>query len=211
MRCLGVLGGEFIGEEPLRIWAESCSLVLAADGGYRHLSLAGIRPDAIVGDLDSVHEDALSSGLKVIPYPDQDRSDAEKLLIEAQRQGAREVVMICAHGGRIDHLLAVFFAAARVSVSVRFVFPFEHGLMVRAGFEGRFSTGAEKRISLLPVAGECHISLSGCAWPISQRTLKPDDFWSLSNASTEESISLEVHQGQCLLMVEADPGVLPAW
>ena len=211
MRCLGVLGGESIGEEALRIWATASDLIIAADGGYRHLRSVVIPPDLIIGDMDSVGNlDDVDPKLIQIDE-DQDRSDLEKLFTTAKRNGAREVVLICAHGGRMDHFLASFSAAIATDFSVRWVLPNEHVVLLRPGFSGMFSTGGAKRLSLMPLDGTCRVSTQGLQWNLNQDELEVGHFWSLSNKSVRETIYVEVYGGFLVLMVENLPEVIPEW
>jgi thiamine pyrophosphokinase len=68
-------------------------LIIAADGGTHHCLGLGIRPQVVIGDLDSVREDELealsASGTEIITYPERkDFTDLELALLEAQKRGA---------------------------------------------------------------------------------------------------------------------------
>lgn len=211
MRCLGVLGGEFSGAEALRMWSEACDLVIAADGGLRHLRAANLRPDLLVGDLDSAGNVYDIDPKHIYKDDDMDRSDLEKLFTLAKRHKVREVVLICAHGGRMDHFLASFSAAVATDFSVRWVLPEEHVLLLRPGFSGVFSTGGDKLISLMPIDGVCQVTARGFQWPLNHSELQVGRFWSLSNRSVDESIFVEVYGGFLALMVQHSPETLPSW
>ena len=87
-------------------------LVIAADGGALKAELLGLRPDVVIGDLDSLSQGKLAeleaTGAEVVRHPmDKDASDTELAVLEAVRRGATEIVIVAALGGlRFDHALA---------------------------------------------------------------------------------------------------------
>jgi len=82
------------------------SQVLGVDGGTRHLLKAGIKPNMVIGDLDSIGPYLGEVfALKVpmlISYPDKDFTDGERAL---QLSESVPVVFIGTWGKEIDHLL----------------------------------------------------------------------------------------------------------
>lgn len=211
MRLLGVLGGDGIGHEALAAWVEASDIIVAADGGVHHLERISVVPQLIVGDMDSV---PLMHGYAtelIVIDEDEDRSDLEKLLSAAKGFGADQVVLICIHGGRMDHFLASFSVAIASNLNIRWVLPEEHVVLLRPGFQGRFSTGSAKRISLIPIEGECTVRSQGLRWELTDTALVMGQHVSLSNVSTAEAISLQVSGGHLALMVEQVPSEVPPW
>ena len=63
--------------------------VVAVDGGYYGCRVAGITPDLLIGDMDSVDaEDLIDARHKTIVHPlaEQDTTDLEKACIMCKRQ-----------------------------------------------------------------------------------------------------------------------------
>jgi thiamine pyrophosphokinase len=87
-------------------------LVIAADGGALKAELAGLTPDLVVGDADSLTPQSIdrlrSQGIEVQVHPqDKAESDTELCLREAVRRGATTVVILGALGGlRFEHSVA---------------------------------------------------------------------------------------------------------
>ena len=87
-------------------------MVIAADSGAQAALQYGIVPAYIVGDLDSLDEQALADarerGSQVIPaQPEKDETDTELAVLVALKHGATEITLLGALGGsRIDHTLA---------------------------------------------------------------------------------------------------------
>lgn len=85
--------------------------LIAADGGLRHLRALDLAPHVLIGDFDSVEPAervALEAqGAQLVVHPtDKDQTDLELALLHAQAEGAREILVVGAFGGRLDHTLA---------------------------------------------------------------------------------------------------------
>ena len=99
-------------------------LICAADSGLDAVLAAGLKPDGIVGDMDSVSDISLLEHYPadtVERYPaDKDDSDTELGLDWLRRRGCRDIVLIGGGEGRLDHSLAIL------------------GLFTRSGAPGRW-------------------------------------------------------------------------
>jgi len=114
---LGIVftGGE--GPEPRTLkkrlgdLAEGMALVIAADSGLELAEAAGIKPDWIVGDMDSLDSrDRLAHYPKdrVICYPvDKDYTDTEIALSLLWEKGCEEAWIVGGGGGRLDHIFGI--------------------------------------------------------------------------------------------------------
>jgi len=100
--CYIVSAGDCTG---INILKEENDIVIAADGGLKYLEKAGVTPDVILGDFDSLG--FKPEGANVISYcPEKDDTDtmlAVKLGIE---KGFKEFIIYGALGGRLDHTIA---------------------------------------------------------------------------------------------------------
>lgn len=102
-RCFIFAAGTFFG---LRERPEPGDLVIAADAGYRVCLAAGVTPDVILGDFDSM--EAPEAGGRILRLPvekdDTDTMAAVKLGLE---QGCTVFYLYGGTGGkRLDHTLA---------------------------------------------------------------------------------------------------------
>jgi thiamine pyrophosphokinase len=110
VKAIVVAGGDAVPEDAAHL--DGADLLIAADSGAAWLAGADRRPDALIGDMDSI-EPALfarlaADGMEIERYPeDKDASDAELAVERAVNSGADEVVILGALGGeRLDHELA---------------------------------------------------------------------------------------------------------
>jgi thiamine pyrophosphokinase len=96
--------------------ADHSDLLIAVDGGTKHLTALGLKPDILVGeiDTDAPNETLKGSGIVRIPCPpDKNKSDVEAAVQYAFEQGCEQVVLLEAIGGRLDYTLKNVALAAR--------------------------------------------------------------------------------------------------
>jgi thiamine pyrophosphokinase len=176
-------------------WAKSADVILAADGGANPLRAMNITPHITLGDFDSIEEVPLDG----IRLPDQNTSDFDKLLAEADARSYHRLTVCNAEGDLPDHFLASLYSAARSEVDVRFAF--RRGLgHVLCGFVARdFSVPKGARVSLLPLEECTGVTLGGVRWELENAVLKPRGLVSLSNVAERDSIHVELATGACFL------------
>ncbi|MBR5137498.1 MAG: thiamine diphosphokinase [Clostridia bacterium] len=79
--------------------------VIAADAGYLHLKQLGIKPDLIVGDMDSLDE--APAGVQITKYPSvKDDTDTLLAVKIGLDKGYKEFRIFAGTGGRLDHTIA---------------------------------------------------------------------------------------------------------
>ena len=103
MTCYIVGAGEFYGE----LCPVSGDLVIAADGGFDTLAKLGIKPNILIGDMDSIGDKAERSGIGFIRHPvEKDETDSYLAYREGLRLGYRDFRLYGGVGGRPDHTFA---------------------------------------------------------------------------------------------------------
>lgn len=91
-------------------------IVVALDGAANQLSLMNIKPDIILGDLDSIHIQTLHSNIKtqIILKVNQDYTDLEKAIYYCDEQKAKSITLLGVIGGtRTDHTFMAFSCLKR--------------------------------------------------------------------------------------------------
>jgi len=86
------------------------TFIAAADSGLCAAEEAGLKPDYIIGDMDSVDVSRLDAypPQRVTRFPrDKDYTDTELAFKLAVDRGCGEIWIIGGGGGRVDHLFAV--------------------------------------------------------------------------------------------------------
>jgi thiamine pyrophosphokinase len=151
--------------------------VVAADGGADRALALGVRPDAVIGDMDSLSTAARADlGDAVHAVVEQDSTDFEKCLT---RIAAPLVVAVGFDGGRLDHALAVFNTLARHPAR-RCVILGARDVVALAPPRIALDLAAGTRVSLFPMSAVSGAG-GGLHWPIDGIGFAPDGVIGTSN------------------------------
>jgi thiamine pyrophosphokinase len=208
MRAVIFANGEFPDPQSARDLLRSDDLVIAADGGARHALAAGATPNVIIGDLDSLslEEQARveATGSQIIRFsPRKDETDLELALQYAVREGATEIIVLAALGGRLDQTVANLLLLAMPElggIAVRVVEGAQTAFLVRdkALVEGQ----PGDTVSLIPLGGDAvGVTAEGLEWPLHEETLRFGPARGVSNTLTAGQARVRVRQGLLLCVV----------
>ena len=197
-------------------------LVVAADGGALKAEMLGLRPDAVVGDADSLSPEDVerlrSEGIEVIVHPQaKDRSDTELAVREALQRGATRVVVVGATGGiRLDHTMANLLLLALpdlAHVDISLVDGASTLRVIGAKGEGHLALdgSAGDYVSLLPLSDHVDgVTTQGLRYPLSDDTLWLGQTRGLSNELEGTHASVTTRSGRLAVvhtrLSEVEPG-----
>lgn len=201
------------GEPPSRTLARKLArltdIIVAADGGANSARALGIRPEVIVGDLDSITPATrrhFATSL-FVQVSRQDNTDFEKALDFLKKGSVRDVIVIGASGRRID------FTLANLSLLWRYVSRF-HLTVVGDGWRAfparrvnRIVSPRGTTVSLIPLGRVSGITLSGLRYPLRDGTLNRGEV-AVSNVVIRSPFSVKVGSGSLLVIVQ--DSLLPA-
>lgn len=179
--------------------------LVAVDGGLAHLHRLGLKPDLIIGDLDSADpnqvETLRADGTVVQSYPaDKNETDLELALDAAIKMNPASIWVAAALGGRIDQTLANLFLLTRpdmAGMDIRLVDGECEVFLIRSSYEIKGKAG--QRVSLLPILGPVHgIQTEGLKYPLNNESLYPEKTRGISNELTGSSASVLIQQGLLL-------------
>lgn len=176
-----LVGGGPVALRDLRALCARAGAVVGVDGGANRLAAAGIVPDAVLGDLDSLDEStraALPSG-RLHRIAEQDTTDFEKALM---RVSAPVILGLGFLGARRDHELANYNALLRFAHR-RCVLVGRDEVVMLAPPALRLDCAAGTRVSLVPlvpVTGQSR----GLEWPIDGIAFAPGGRMGTSNRAT---------------------------
>lgn len=203
MRALVIAGGD----APLPIEADlaAAPLVIVADSGVAHALALGLRVDLVIGDLDSADPahvaQAHASGARVDRHPvDKDATDLELALDAARAMGAREITVLGAGGGRLDHLLANLLLVthdAYADLAIDALVDDTRVTVVRG--ERQLDGAVGSTVTLLPIGGTASgVTTTGLRWTLTDADLVAATTRGVSNEIVTSPATVRVGRGVLL-------------
>jgi thiamine pyrophosphokinase len=197
-------------ERLIRAVAGRADLVVAADGGARYALAAGIVPDLIVGDMDSLGEDLAremkARGAELQRHPvRKDKMDGHLAVLAARERGTTAADFLCAAGGKFGAVFAIphiLLAAERLGMRSSVVADWGRMFVVEAG--SRTVEGAVgDSVSVFPLAGPATgVALEGMGYPLADATLEPGDTLGFHNELVGGEAKVGVERGTLLVVQE---------
>jgi thiamine pyrophosphokinase len=210
-----VLAAIFLNGSPdspdlLRRVAGRTDLVVAADGGARYALEAGVVPDLVVGDMDSLGEDLAreveSRGASLERHPvRKNKMDGHLAVLAARERGATAADLLCALGGRLGALFAVthiLLAAERIGLHSTVIADRGRMFVVEAGSR-KVEGASQDSISIFPLSGPAAgVTLEGMEYPLENATLEPGDTLGFHNELVGNEARISVGNGALLVVQE---------
>ena len=179
---------------------------VAADSGLIAAEEAGIRPDCIIGDMDSVETSRLET------YPaecvirharDKDYTDTELALQKVLEKGCDEIWIIGGGGGRVDHLFAIRSLFEREFFPSRWLTDSADIRCVNAENRELLTVNREQKtdVSVFPLGGgPWEAKSTGLKWPLEGL---PWDrgFFSLSNVAPDGKFTIKAEIGRFFVIL----------
>lgn len=208
--------GVLVANAPLR-WtprltalAAGAPVLLAADGGANHLARIGLRPAAVVGDLDSISEPtrAWLTEAAMVERPDQDRTDLDKSLQHAfDSLGLEEITVLAATGGRVDHDLGNLGLLARLSLGQRLIFELDAHRLLATRSEIKLESVPGETWSFWTYDPSVRVFVEGVRWPVENAALDAGGRPSISNEAIQHEVRVRAEGGAVIVMRQHDASI----
>lgn len=187
--CVVFAAGEYYRSPDYRpIAVPEGAFVVAADGGLDHAREAGVAPDVVVGDFDSLAGAPPAAGTRTIALPPmKDDPDLLSALKVAWAHGCRTFHVYGALGGRIDHTLSAIRLMARVARHGGIGFLHGDGTIVTAICDARLDFAAHdatpgRMVSVFSHSGTARgVSEPGLKYELMDGDLADDSVLGVSN------------------------------
>jgi thiamine pyrophosphokinase len=187
-RPLAIVGGGTVDGALLRELAERGVALVAADGGADAIDAAGLVPEAIIGDLDSLTDrDGWEERTRVIHLSEQITTDFQKALYSTE---ALVTLALGMTGRRLDHTLAALSALSQVAASRHVLLVDEMDVALAVSGPFGFEAAVGERISVHPFRPVSFTRSRGLAYPLDGLTLDPEGRLGTSNAGTGERVDI---------------------
>lgn len=211
MRAVIFINGHVDDYQQLAAWLRPDDYLIGADGGTAHILALGLVPDVIVGDLDSLNANILDAqrerGAIVEEHPRRkDQTDLELAIARAVRDGADEILLLGAMGGRLDQTFANLLVLARSDWPVAIALA--DGRQIARVLRGKGAltlTGQPGAIvSAIPLSEQVTgITYRGLEYPLHNATLTLGSTRGVSNVLVTSPATIHVESGVLLVVQEA--------
>ena len=185
---------------------KNTQLIIAADGGLRHLEARRIVPDYIVGDFDSLGR--IPAGDNIIRHPvEKDDTDMMLAIKTGLSLGCRTFVLYGGLGGRIDHAYANYQALCYLAERGASGWLLGGGNAVTALRNGtlRFPASCSGTVSVFCTSSTAQgVTLEGLYYPLREATLTSAFPLGVSNQFTGVPAVVTVRDGTLLVMWQED-------
>ena len=187
-----------------RIKRNEDDLIICADGGYNLICEAGIKPDVIIGDMDSV-SGKLPTDVKIYTYPcKKDKTDLHICVDFALQHKCDQIILLGVMGGRISHSMGSLMmleyihknhAAGMILTASTRVFLVSDKISVK---RDNF-----KYLSLIPLTETADgVSISGVKYPLENAVLKREKNLGISNEFDSDTAEISVKKGLLTVVCE---------
>jgi len=190
---LVMVGGGPVSAALLRRVARPGYGLVGADSGGDTILAAGLVPDAVIGDLDSV-ADAAAFGpeTRVIRLAEQQTTDFEKALYSTD---APLTLALGMTGGRLDHTLAALHALAHYAPLRRIVLMDGEDLAIAVSGDIGLEAPEGTRVSVYPLGRTAFAGSDGLAYPLDGLVMEPGLKIGTSNVATGGRIAIRLAEG----------------
>jgi thiamine pyrophosphokinase len=206
-RIIIFANGELPDRTKARSLIQSDDYIICADGGTRHALALDLKPDLIIGDMDSAEREQLQRlredgvSLELFPH-DKNETDLELAINRAVELNPDQILILAALGGRLDQTLAniALLSDHRVSkFDIRLDDGVEQAFLCRDQVDLRGKRG--DLVSLIPWGGAVgNVQTTSLKWPLRKETLYPDRTRGISNEMLGESASISIGSGLLLIV-----------
>lgn len=185
--------------------------LICADSGANSMYEYGIFPDYIVGDLDSIKEEALeffnNTNTEIVKYPpEKDYTDTEIAVDKAISLGAKEIVLLGCIGSRIDHLmgnLGMLLKCLRKNILA--TMKDDNNVIMITNKNVTLNGHAGTTFSLAAYFSEVYnLTIKGAKYLLKDYFLKIGDPITISNEFLEEKVNIEFTKGILLIIFPTD-------
>lgn len=168
--------------------------VIAADGAANKLIAIGVRPEIVIGDLDSFDK---SLALPTLEIKDQDTTDFEKCLDYAKKHKLMPTLICGAGGGKLDHIFHNI--GIILQNNCMFYAPPIIGLSLTAPSTLDLSLKTNTKISIFGI--KSIVSSSGLKWELKDNKLDFPESSSCLNRNIKENIAITCKSGKAIVMI----------
>ena len=186
---------------------QSDDYIICADGGTNTAWEAGIIPDLVMGDFDSVDKNILSmlekEKTKFIEFSsEKDESDLELSVLKAATLAPSEIIIFGALGKRLDHILGnLMLLTIPLDAGIKGYILEEEYEIYLIDNDIELERGRNSILSLFPLTPVVQgVETWGLKYPLKKEDLRLGPSRGLSNEFSEEKARIKIKEGKLLII-----------
>jgi thiamine pyrophosphokinase len=183
------------------------AFIIGVDGGTNILEKLKLKPDLIIGDMDSIQPEILKKyeiDVPVIKYPiEKDETDCELAVKWCIENKFKEITIVNTLEGRFDHVMGLiqnlFYAKkhhirAKIESRIHQIFLIEKEQIINAK--------AGTNISLIPLSPiVANVRAEGLEYHLNAENLFQHQSRGISNVFKDETTTIRYHEGELLAIL----------
>ena len=160
-----------------------------------------IRPDVIIGDLDSISPSTklIYKRIPLLPIPSQETTDLEKAVRYCLEHRCNSVDIIGAFGNRIDHAIGALGIFKKFGRKTIITFIDGVGKLTLVVRRIRLHMKVGQQLSLIPLEKTTGITTRNLKYPLKNETLEIGVREGTSNEATAANVTVSLRRGTLLL------------
>ena len=173
--------------------------IICLDGAVINLIQAGLEPNLIMGDLDSINSELkIKYSDIIINMPCQNNNDLRKAMDWIEKQGYNEVSILGATGLREDHTISNIFSILETELKIEFKIFTDYGtFQIIKGYK-KIESFKNQAVSLFTLRKSTKITTYNLKYNLNKESLSTLFYGTLNNC-TSESFSIKSEGGPTLL------------
>lgn len=197
MNALIVLNGILPSKGRIQTHLKEADIILCANGGSDRALAGGIKPDYVIGDLDSVSENtrARLPEDRFIHRPSQYSTDLEKTLDFAIEKNIESVVVVGITGNRLDHQICNLNILEKFCRRLEITTVDDGGLGCFVREELKFEGEIGQGVSIFAFRRSEGITSEGLRYPLENAAMEWAVNDGLSNEIVENPVEIKVQKG----------------
>lgn len=183
--------------------------LICADGGANFARELNLKPDIIIGDMDSITTETSKfyKNSKFESYPSKkDETDTELAISHAIKIRADNVTIFGGLGSRMDHSLANIYLLKRfMDVGITAEIVNENNRIRIIGKPTTLFFPIGTVVSILPIGGDVEgLTINGFEYPINDKQMTIDKPYGISNVTNMNTQHITLKKGMLLLVIPED-------
>ena len=168
---------------------DSNDFFISIDAKLENLKELGVRPNLILGDLDSAEIDGLDNQIEVVELSDQNKTDLEKSLDYCKENSIEKVLILGSGGLKDDHSMANILLASSYSdnLHIELITSFYRIIFVR---ENTLINAPNAPVSIISLSTDNKITTRGLKYNLNNEKLKSFSH-GISNEVKGENFTVE--------------------